>query len=86
MTEGNPHWQYARFEKGTRFYTIILHQDLLGDWIITRVNGRVGSRLGQVRHEVHHDFKASISRYDALCHYRQDKRDYHQAAAVYSHS
>ena len=26
-----------RFEKGTRFYTLTLEQDLLGDWVVVTV-------------------------------------------------
>ncbi len=37
-------------ERG-RYYLVHLHQDLLGDWRLTRVWGRKGSSLGQMRHD-----------------------------------
>lgn len=40
---------FARFEKGTRYYLILLEKDLFEDWIITLVNGRIQTRLGQTR-------------------------------------
>ncbi|CAM2830703.1 TPA: hypothetical protein NHI63_002565 [Legionella pneumophila] len=39
----------ARFEKGSRYYVIRLSKDLLEDWVITLINGRIKSRLGQSR-------------------------------------
>ena len=39
----------ARFEKDTRYYVIRLSKDLLEDWIITLINGRIKSKLGQSR-------------------------------------
>lgn len=43
------HYHSARFEKGSRYYVIRLSKDLLEDWVITLVNGRIKSRLGQSR-------------------------------------
>ena len=39
----------ARFEKESRYYVIRLSKDLLEDWVITLVNGRIKSKLGQSR-------------------------------------
>ncbi|BCA93717.1 hypothetical protein TUM19329_00780 [Legionella antarctica] len=39
----------ARFEKDTRYYVLRLSKDLLEDWVITLVNGRIKSKLGQSR-------------------------------------
>ena len=39
----------ARFEKNTRYYVIRLSKDLLEDWVITLINGRIKSKLGQSR-------------------------------------
>ena len=47
-TEAEAH---HRWHKGTRYYEVLLHQDLWGGWIVTRVWGRRGSPLGQVRHQ-----------------------------------
>jgi len=42
-------WRSIRWEKSTRYYEAYLHQDLWGDWVLTRVWGRRGSKLGQIR-------------------------------------
>jgi hypothetical protein len=42
-------YHYARFEKGSRYYTVRLEKDLLNDWTVVLVNGRVKSKLGQNR-------------------------------------
>ncbi|MEZ5584441.1 MAG: WGR domain-containing protein [Candidatus Competibacteraceae bacterium] len=42
-------WRCIRWEKNTRYYEAYLHQDLWGDWVLTRVWGRRGSKLGQIR-------------------------------------
>lgn len=49
QSEANPGFNFARFEKGTRYYTIILDRDLFDDWVITVANGRIGTKLGRVR-------------------------------------
>ena len=49
QNEINPGFNFARFEKGTRFYTIILDKDLFDDWVITIANGRIGTKLGRIR-------------------------------------
>ena len=40
--------ELARFEKGTRFYQLSLLKDLLGDWVVVRVNGQINSAMGQI--------------------------------------
>jgi hypothetical protein len=42
----------ARFEKGSRYYQLTLLKDLLGDWVVMRVNGQMSSRLGGMRQSV----------------------------------
>ncbi len=42
-------FEHARFEKGTRYYTVILDKDLFDDWVITIANGRIGTKLGRIR-------------------------------------
>jgi hypothetical protein len=39
----------VRFEKDSRYYTFRLEKDLLDDWTIIIVNGRIKSKLGQSR-------------------------------------
>ena len=43
-------WSHERWEKGSRYYEVLLHQDLWGDWVLTRIWGRRGTELGR---EVH---------------------------------
>ena len=38
-----------RFEKDTRYYVMHLEKDLLDDWIIKVINGRIQTKLGQLR-------------------------------------
>ena len=38
-----------RWEKETRYYEIHLQQDLWDDWVLTRIWGRRGSPMGQIR-------------------------------------
>ncbi|GAB4363789.1 MAG: WGR domain-containing protein [Methylohalobius sp. ZOD2] len=43
-------WIKLRWEKNSRYYEAHLHQDLWGDWVVTRVWGQRGGRLGRVMH------------------------------------
>lgn len=38
-----------RWEKETRYYEVHLQQDLWGSWVLTRIWGRRGTALGQIR-------------------------------------
>lgn len=49
QSETKPGFNFARFEKGTRYYTVILDKDLFDDWVITIANGRIGTKLGKIR-------------------------------------
>jgi hypothetical protein len=42
-------WIILRWVRGTRYYRVHLEQDLWHAWLLTRVNGRTGTRLGRVR-------------------------------------
>lgn len=54
---------YARFEKGSRYYVIRLEQDLFGDWIISQINGRIKSRLGQTRTLAFQNFQDAFEQF-----------------------
>lgn len=45
------HWLRVRWESSTRYYEVHLHQDLWGQWILTRTWGGKGSHRGQIRHQ-----------------------------------
>jgi predicted DNA-binding WGR domain protein len=48
--EINAEWLSLRWEEGTRYYEVHLHQDLWGDWVLTQVWGRRGTELGRMVH------------------------------------
>ncbi|MFT4060136.1 MAG: WGR domain-containing protein [Legionella sp.] len=54
----------ARFEKDTRYYVIRLSNDLLEDWVITLINGRIKSKLGQSRTLAFANFNEA---FDSFC-------------------
>jgi predicted DNA-binding WGR domain protein len=39
----------VRWEKDSRYYEAHVERDLWGDWVLTRVWGRRGTALGQIR-------------------------------------
>jgi WGR domain len=42
-------WITLRWTRGNRYYRVHLEQDLWSDWLLTQVNGRIGTRLGRAR-------------------------------------
>jgi hypothetical protein len=42
-------WITLRWVRGTRYYRVHLEQDLWLGWLLTQVNGRIGTRLGRAR-------------------------------------
>lgn len=58
----------ARFEKDTRYYVIRLSKDLLEDWVVTLINGRIKSKLGQSRTLAFANFNEA---YDSFCQQAQ---------------
>jgi len=42
-------WITLRWTRGTRYFRVHLEQDLWHAWLLTQVNGRIGSRLGRQR-------------------------------------
>jgi len=65
----------ARFEKDTRYYVIRLSKDLLDDWIIILINGRVKSKLGQSRTLAFTHFNEAFEHFCLLAKVRH-QRDY----------
>lgn len=66
----------ARFEKDTRYYVIRLSKDLLEDWVITLINGRIKSKLGQSRTLAFANFNEA---FDSFCQQAKvrHQRGYH---------
>jgi len=42
-------WITLRWTRGTRYYRVHLEQDLWSSWLLTHVNGRIGTPLGRAR-------------------------------------
>lgn len=68
--------KYAHFEKETRYYTLILEQDLLADWIVVRRFGRKNTTLGRHLKEVCTTYKEALKKFNHLVKYRERKRKY----------
>ncbi|MBA3537902.1 MAG: hypothetical protein H0T84_15075 [Tatlockia sp.] len=51
----------ARFEKDSRYYVLCLEKDLLGEWTIRAINGRIKSKIGQSRTPAFHSFKDAFT-------------------------
>jgi hypothetical protein len=64
------HYHAARFEKETRYYVIRLSQDLLENWVITLVNGRIKSKLGKSRTLAFSSFYEGFEHFCTLSHIR----------------
>lgn len=70
-----PLWLHSRWERDSRYYELWVQQDLFGDWLLTRVWGRKGSALGQIRHELCTDQTEAQARY-AEAEVRRERRGY----------
>src|SRR5512143_2784634 len=68
----------CRWIKHTRYYEVLLHQDLWGGWIVTRVWGRRDSPLGRVRHHPCRSYAEGLERVRQM----QDRRARRGYAAV----
>ena len=68
-------WLRSRWEKDNRYYELLVQQDLWGQWLLTRVWGRKGSALGQIRHELCESYAAGLVKY-AEAEIRRRKRGY----------
>lgn len=71
--EPGEHYHAARFEKDTRYYVIRLSQDLLEDWVITLINGRIKSKLGQSRTLAFTDFNNGFDHFCTLAKTRHQR-------------
>lgn len=68
-------WQRLRWERDTRYYDALLHQDLWGRWVLTRVWGRKGTRLGRVVHQLFASYEEALKGMEAV-RLRREKRRY----------
>jgi predicted DNA-binding WGR domain protein len=65
-------WISLRWERGTRYYEVHLHQDLWGDWVLTQVWGRRGTELGRMVHTPCASHEEGCERLAAV----RDRREY----------
>ena len=64
-----------RWEKATRYYEAYVDQDLWGGWVLTRVWGRRGTRLGQIRRAPFGSYAEALDQLAAVAE-RREKRGY----------
>ena len=69
---------YAYFKKSTRYYSINIEKDLLGDLVIYRNFGRIGAKKGRTITEICENQAQAEVRFADLCEYRVKKRHYKQ--------
>ena len=60
-----------RWERETRYYEVHLHQDLWGGWVVTRVWGRRGTALGQLRRAPCASYAEALERLAAITRQRE---------------
>ena len=72
-------WLHSRWERDSRYYELRVQQDLFGHWLLTRVWGRKGSALGQIRHELCESYAAGIVKFKQA-EVRRERHGYTQLA------
>jgi len=60
----------ARWHKDTRYYEIRIHPDLWGDWTLTRIWGRRGTKAGGMKCEPCKSYEDAIARFERLARIR----------------
>jgi len=64
-------WITLRWVRGTRYYRAHLEQDLWSTWLLTQVNGRIGSPLGRARALVQPNIEMALSTLAAIAKRRR---------------
>lgn len=67
-------WIKQRWVKEGRYYEASLQQDLWQDWVLTKVWGRRGSALGQIRDVPCRSYEEGLSRLEEVSRRRQQRR------------
>lgn len=73
LVEGEP--LRLRWEKETRYYEVHLQRDLWGGWVLTRIWGRRGSPMGQVRRVPCASYAEAVKQLTVV-HSRRKRRGY----------
>ncbi len=68
-------WERRRWEKAQRYSEAHLHQDLWGEWVLTKVWGRRGTLWGRAVHVPCASYREACERLTAL-HVRREHRGY----------
>lgn len=66
-------WVRQRWVKGGRYYEAHLHQDLWDGWVLTRVWGRRGAALGQIRNMPCLSYEEGMTRLEEVDKRRQQR-------------
>ncbi len=66
-------WITLRWVRGTRHYRVHLEQDLWSGLLLTKVNGRVGTRLGRARSHQVPSIENAFLELAALAHRRRQR-------------
>ena len=69
------HWQRQDWQKGTRYYSCNLCQNLFGDWVVQRRWGRVSAPKGQSKEHACHSYEEGLSLVNAIAK-RREQRGY----------
>ena len=68
-----------RWESATRYYEVVLQQDLFGDWVLSTSRGGLCNRLGALRHLALPSKDAAVGQLVTL-HKRRIRRGYQLVA------
>ena len=69
-----------RFEKESRYYTLRLYQDLLGDWVVERTYGSKYTRQSQAKWDICVSRRIARQHFMQLARYRLNQRHYQRVA------
>ncbi len=64
-------WITLRWTRGTRYFRVHLEQDLWSGWLLTKVNGRIGTRLGRARAEQSSSIEVALTALAAIAKRRR---------------
>jgi len=66
-----------RWEKDQDYYLVHVHQDMFGDWLVTRAWGQTGTLYGGIKHTLVASPEEAATLVDDIRHI-QESRGYHK--------
>lgn len=66
-----------RWEKDQDYYLVHVHQDMFGDWLVTRVWGQSGTQYGGIKHTLVNSPEEAAILVDDVRHI-QESRGFHK--------